>query len=380
MYLVNDLPYFRAHREAVVKAVAALGCEVFVMAGRCTAQDARETDTFSLIPQNVVRQKFDPLADFRLALAVRKWVKANKPDLVHMIGIKTALFGTLGLVLPFAMKGFQLVWTMPGMGKIYEPGIGFAHRLRRLLTTRGLALAAKRGVATITVENAGDKRRVVNEGITTDDRIEVIDGSGLDLDHFSPPAETKQGLLTFLMATRLLKAKGVGTYINAARRLREEGFDERFLLAGLTDPINPDAYDETIIRKASDEGVIEWLGAVEQSGMPDLLRDADVFCLPTRLQEGLPRALLEAAACGCALVAPDQVPIRRILVDGKNGWLIHQTEEDDVVDAFKEAIGDPDQARVMGKYAASHIRSLPVSDADVCQRFLGVYKFQETAE
>lgn len=380
LYVVNDLAYFRAHRQALASAVAKQACRVFVIAGNCSPQDARETDTFKLIAVDITRQNLDPLSDFRLAGFVRRWVKRNRPDIVHLITIKPVLFGTLGLVIPARLRGFKLVWTMPGLGKVYEPGTGFGHRLRRWLTTRSLSFTARRADASITVENEFDRNRLIDQGIATPDCVEVIEGTGLDFDHFSPPDGTKSGPLTFLMATRLLKAKGIGTYIAAARRMRADGAIARFVLAGLADPVNPDAYEEHLIERAAAEGVIDWLGPIDQSAMPDLLREVDVFCLPTQLQEGLPRSLMESAACGCALIAPDQVPVRRILVDGKTGLLIERADEDQFSAALKAATEEPEEMRRMGARAAKHIRSLPVSDADVIRKFVRLYGLGETEQ
>jgi len=380
LYVVNDLAYFRAHRQALAAAVARRGCRVFVIAGNCSKNDARANDPFKLVAIDITRQNLDPVSDFLLARSVRRWVRKNQPDIVHLITIKPALFGALGLVLPMPLSGFKLALTMPGLGKIYEPGTSLRHRFRRWLTTRGLSFAARRSNASITVENQYDRDRLIGQGIAEPDRVQVIDGTGLDFDHFLPLEEAKDGPLTFLLATRLLKAKGVGIYIAAARRMRSNGVEARFLLAGLADPTNPDAYEQNLIEDAAAEGVIEWLGPIDQAAMPDLLQQADVFCLPTQLQEGLPRSLMEAAACGCALIAPNQVPVRKFLIDGKTGWLIGRADEKQLAAALSVAMENPEKTRQMGARAAEHIRSLPVSDDDVIQKFARLYGLGETEQ
>ncbi len=380
LYVVNDLVYFRAHREALANEMARRGHRVVVMSGNCTKDDVLLEDTFELIPTNIVRQSLNIGADVGLAKTVRRWVRENKPHLVHMITIKPVLFGTLGLVLPTKLQGCHLIWTMPGLGKIYESSNKIAHHLRRWLTTRGLSQAARRGGARITVENAFDRQRLIDSGVASPDRIHVIDGTGLDLDHFSPPTARSAGPITFLMATRLLNAKGVIEYIEAARQLREGSSNTRFLLAGLTDASNPDAVDPELIAAAQKDGVMDWQGAVAQTDMPSLLREADVFCLPTKLQEGLPRSLMEAAACGCALIAPDQASIRRLLRNGETGWLLPDVSTARLVETFKEASADLRSVQDMGRAGAAHIRSLPVGNHDVLKEFLRLYGLQEVQE
>ncbi len=373
LYVVNDLIYFRAHREMLANAMARRGFRVVVMSGNCANDDALPDDSFELIHANIVRQSFDLVADVRFASAVRRWVRANKPELVHMITIKPVLFGTLGLVLPTRVKSFRLVWTMPGLGKIYETSNKIAHRLRRWLTTTGLAFAARRSEAIVTVENTYDRQRLVDNGITRTDNIHVIDGTGLDLDLFSPPETEPEGPVTFLMATRLLNAKGVVEYVEAARQLKQQGSTARFLLAGLTDSSNPDAVDPELIAAADVDGIVEWVGAVAQTDMPSLLQNANVFCLPTKLQEGLPRSLMEAAACGCALIAPDQAPIRKLLRDPETGWLIPKVSTQRLIETFELAAKDPSSTRDKGKKGAAHIRSLPVGNKDVLREFHRLY-------
>ncbi|MEL6748350.1 MAG: glycosyltransferase, partial [Pseudomonadota bacterium] len=157
------------------------------------------------------------------------------------------------------------------------------------------------------------------------------------------------------------------------RYCHERGLGIRFSLAGLEDPQNADAVNMDVIAEAEREGHLDFLGAVPMDQMPDLLRSTDIVCLPSRLMEGFPRALLEAAACGCALVATDQPANRQIVQDGVTGHLIAMEDRNGLGAVLATMEKDRAKTESMGKAAHALTNSLPVGDEDVTEAFLEIY-------
>jgi glycosyltransferase involved in cell wall biosynthesis len=151
-----------------------------------------------------------------------------------------------------------------------------------------------------------------------------------------------------LLASRLLWDKGVAEYIAAARQLKGEGRAIRFLLAGDPDPGNPAAVPESELHGWVADGTVEWLGHVED--MPALFARTDVVVLPS-YREGLPKGLIEAAACALPLVTTDVPGCREVVTDGVDGLLVPARDAAALAHAIARLQDDPALARRLGEAA-----------------------------
>ncbi len=173
-----------------------------------------------------------------------------------------------------------------------------------------------------------------------------------------------------LLAARLLWDKGIAEYVEAARRLRSEGHAVDFLLAGDPDPGNPAAVPEAAVRQWSEEGIVTWLGHVDD--MPSLLRSVQVVALPS-YREGLPKGLIEAAACGLPLVTTDVPGCREVVTDGVDGLLVPVKDANALAAAILRLQGDADLRRRLG--AAARVKAEQEFDERiVVGRTLAVYR------
>ena len=171
--------------------------------------------------------------------------------------------------------------------------------------------------ARLILQNPDDVDFFTKHRLVNPDRIRLIPGSGVDCERFHPgPPRPPGGPLRVLLPARLLWDKGLAEYVAAARQLKAEGRDIEFLLAGQVDPGNPASVPEATVRQWVEEGVLEWLGHVED--MPALFRSVDVVALPS-YREGLPKGLIEAGASGCALVTTDVPGCREVVSGEKEG-------------------------------------------------------------
>ncbi|MGB5853325.1 MAG: glycosyltransferase, partial [Rhodanobacter sp.] len=174
-----------------------------------------------------------------------------------------------------------------------------------------------------------------------------------------------------LLAARLLWDKGVAEYVEAARQLHAAGRHVRFLLAGMPDPGNPAAVPEPTLRQWVAEGVIEWLGHVDDTS--ELFRAVDVVALPSYYREGLPKSLIEAAACARPLVTTDMPGCREVVTDGQDGLLIPPHDAGALAHAIARLIDSPGLAARLG--AAARAKVLAKFDERlVIERTLAVYR------
>lgn len=152
-----------------------------------------------------------------------------------------------------------------------------------------------------------------------------------------------------LMAVRLLWAKGVGEFVEAARIVQKRGVDVRFWLAGEPDTDSAGFVPENQLREWEDEGLVEWLGY--QTDMPTLLNQVDIAALPTKYNEGMPRFLVEAAACGLPIVTTDQEACRIVVNDGENGIIIPTDDSEALANALEHLITERDYRETLGQKA-----------------------------
>ncbi|WP_422371740.1 glycosyltransferase [Hoeflea sp.] len=376
LILCNDTRYLIDHRLNIVSALADQGHQVTVVAGGDPEWSAQLPARVEFHHLPLLRHRFSLAQDLSLIRSYMRFVRRLDPDVVHSFTIKPNLYGAIALKL-LALSGRmapRLVMTFPGLGKVFEPGQNAVAGLRRSMVGTGLKLATRGLDYHATFENHDDRDHLAGLGVFEADRCHTLLGAGVDLSRFVSRSALRTGPLTFLYASRLLKAKGVGAYMEAARLRRHQGSKADFLVAGPDDPGNPDNFGLENIRAAEAEGVIRYIGNFPAHEMILALEQADVVCLPTRLREGLPRILIEAAATGSAVIASDQPAIRSILPGAHCGWLVEDPSGAAIAQAMKHAEADPGRTREIGLSNASLIRAMPIDDSSITGGFITLYE------
>jgi glycosyltransferase involved in cell wall biosynthesis len=209
--------------------------------------------------------------------------------------------------------------------------------MRQFAVLRLLTWALRLPRQAVVFENNDDRLLLTQSGAVPIESSIVISGIGVDTAIYAPTPEAP-GSVTVLLASRMLREKGVEVFVEAARRLKRAGTSARFLLVGTPDPQNPGSIAESALEAWNQEGIVEWQGF--RSDMPRVLHEAHIVCLPTYYREGVPRVLMEAAACGRPLVATDMPGCRDIVLDGVNGLIVAPHDVDALVAALERLIGD----------------------------------------
>jgi glycosyltransferase involved in cell wall biosynthesis len=347
LFLVTEDWYFWSDRLPFARALRDAGYDI-VVATRVRGHGERiRAEGFALCPLPWRRRGDGVLGALRALLAILRLYRAERPDIVNHVALKPVLFGGLARRLAFGSRSPRVVsvdWVM-GLGLGFTARTLPARLLRPLL---GIALRAAVGGTggRVVVQNPDDGAVLASLGLDRR-RIVLIRGSGVDISRFVPLPEPKAAPITVALVARMLRGKGVFDAVAAVRQLRAEGLAIELLLAGATDPDNRDSLGDDDMSALAAEPGVEWLGRVED--VCSVWARAAIAVLPSTYGEGLPRALLEAAACGRPIVATDTPGCREVVRDGKNGLLVPPYDVAALAEAIAALARDPARRQAMGQ-------------------------------
>lgn len=317
------------------------------------------------------RRSLHPWRELVLVDWLRRLCRTERIDLVHGFTIKCAVYGSLAARLAGVPARVNAV---AGMGYVFTSDDLKARMLRPLV--RGLLRLALDGEgARLILQNPDDVALFASAGLVRPHTVRLIPGSGVDCLRFAPPAQDPPSLgpphrLRVVLPARLLWDKGIAEYVEASRLLQAQGRAIEFLLAGTPDPGNPAAVPEETIRGWAEQGLVRWLGHVED--MPALFRSVDVVVLPS-YREGLPKGLIEAGASGMPLVTTDVPGCREVVRHGVDGLLVPARDGPSLARAIASLHDDADLRRRLG--GAARVRATTEFDErKIIAATLAVYR------
>lgn len=239
------------------------------------------------------------------------------------------------------LTGIPILMNISGLGRGFSSG----PTLRRI--SEGLYRLAARRAHRMLFQNEDDRAHFIDKGITEAVRTERLPGSGVDLERFTPTPRPPASNLRFLMATRLLRDKGVVEFVSAASVLAPRYSLARFRLVGFLGIGDPNAVTANELSRWQAEGLIEYGGPTDR--IEDELAQADCLVLPSYYREGVPRILLEAAASGLPIITTDFTGCRDAVEAGVTGLLCPPRDVAALTDAMARIIQmDGEERRAMG--------------------------------
>ena len=274
------------------------------------------------------------------AVQLRRVLSTVRPDVVHLVTIKPILLG--GLVVRL-MGVPALVVAISGLGYVFMSH-GSKAFVRRWLVSMLYRLALTHRNLKVIFQNADDLRSLTEIVHLSERSVVTLRGSGVDLTQFVL-TPLPGGVPVVVLAARLLADKGVLEFVHAARMLKAQGCPARFVLVGTVDPANPTSVLQGEVDAWVDEGIVEWWG--HRSDMAKVLAAARIVVLPS-YREGLPKVLLEAAACGRTVVTTDVPGCRDAIDPGLTGLLVPAQDASALARALQDLINDPARCQVMG--------------------------------
>lgn len=330
-------------RSSLIRSLIARGHKVAALAPDFDQETLHATEQLGATPVGfpLSRGGTNPSADIKSLLALKRVLSGMQPDAVLSYFIKPAIYGNLAASIVGVPRR---VVMLEGLGYGFaEDGRSIGRRLVTWVVSRLLRLSLSRS-HTVLVLNEDDRNVLIERVGIEPNKVVNMGGIGVELANFTA-SSVREHATVFAMAARLIAEKGVIQYVEAARRIRAEGLNARFLLLGGVDD-NPHSLSREEVTKWQDEGVIEWPGRV--SNIQDWLKQADVFVLPSFYREGVPRSTQEAMALGRAIITTDHVGCRETVDDGVNGILVPPRDVDALVRAMRRLIETPRLAQQMG--------------------------------
>lgn len=296
------------------------------------------------------RSGINPLRECLSIVRLRRCYAEWQPEVVHHFTIKCVIYGSLAA-------------RRAGVRRIVNSvtGLGFAllaHTLKaRFIRPVVLALyrLALRDTQVV-FQNADNRDVLARHGVLVRSRVALIPGDGIDIAHFRPAEAAQDAPPVVLMMCRLLHSKGVREFVEAAGRVRAQMPQVRFLLAGEPDPGNPESVTTAELAAWREHGDVECLGHRED--VLALQQGCTLAVLASTQGEGMPRSLLEAAACGKPLVTTRVPGCRELVAEGENGVLVPPGDAQALADAILGLLQDGDCARRMGLAARARVEAM----------------------
>ncbi|MDS1138798.1 glycosyltransferase family 4 protein [Pusillimonas sp. SM2304] len=341
LFVVNNPAFFLSHRLPLALAAQQAGFDVHVatMDGPSVSRIVGQGLAHHVLPMS--RSGKNPIQELRSIYAMWRLFRRLRPDIVHAVTIKPVLYGGIAARLAgvpayvAAISGLGFIFTRPVQGFDFL----------RTAATMLYRLALGHRNSRVIFQNTNDRDVLRQAGVVRPEQAVLVRGSGVDLEGFSMVPEPA-GPPVAIMAARLLADKGVREFVDAARLAAGDASGLRWRLVGSPDPGNPASMTPDQLAQWRQEGVVECLG--ERNDVAQLYQQAHIVVLPS-YREGLPKSLVEAAACGRAVVTTDVPGCRDAITPGVTGVLVPVQDARALADAVLDLARDEDRRRAMGR-------------------------------
>jgi glycosyltransferase involved in cell wall biosynthesis len=335
------------------------GYEPVVIAPQDPAADARMRQLgVERIPIRIERSGLNPWADLKLLARYRNLLKRLRPAAYLGYTIKPNVYGSWAAT----SLGIPAIPNVSGLGTAFIRNGALQQIVMKLYR------AGFRRAPVVFFQNDEDRQLFVDRRLVRDEQARVVPGSGVDLERFKPTPAVG-GPPVFLLIGRLLRDKGVGEFVEAARLVRRDLPDARFQLLGPIDPANRTAITQAQVDSWVREGIVENLGTTDD--VRPYIAAATAIVLPS-YREGLPRSLLEGGAMERPLIATNVPGCRQVVEEGVNGYLCTVGDPDSLATCMKRLAELPGEQRLaMGREARRRVQER-FSEEFVIQAYLDV--------
>ncbi|MDG2518249.1 glycosyltransferase family 4 protein [Lysobacter soli] len=369
VFFANTDWYLYNFRLPAAMQLQAQGAEVVMVSpeGPYGERFAKNGIRWETLPMD--RASLNPLREAVTIKHLAALLRRERPDLIHNFTVKCAVYGAMAARLSGVPA---VVNAVAGLGYVYASN-GLKARVLRPVVSTLMRSTLGSGNSRVILQNPDDAEALTKLRLVREDRIRVIRSSGVNVERFQPATgRADDAPLRVLLAARLLREKGIGEYVEAARMLKERGRNVEFLLAGTPDYGNPSSFQGEEVQAWHDAGLIQWLGHVDD--MPALMASVDVMALPSYYREGVPRCLIEGAASGLCIVTTSLPGCREVVTThGEDGLQVPPRDAASLAALIMQLDDDRAQVRRLG--AKARERALAHFDERlVIGRTLDVYR------
>jgi glycosyltransferase involved in cell wall biosynthesis len=367
MYVISEDWFFCSHFFERALAARDDGYDVVVMARERAHGPKIRAAGIRLLPVNFSRRSINPVNELLSLMRIYLAYRRERPDVLHHVAAKAVFYGSLAAL--FFRRKLAIVNAPVGMGYVFSSRERLARLLRPCLGL-GYRLLLNPRRSRVIFENPDDAAYFINNGVVCPTDAVVIRGAGIDVRKFQP-ADPPAGPPVVALVARMLRDKGIYEFVEAAHRLHKAGVAARFVLVGHPDPENPASIPLEQLRSWHGQRGVEWWGW--QEDMVSTWHQVHVACLPSSYGEGLPKALLEAAACGLPIVTTDAIGCREAVRNGDNGLLVPVRDTQALAKALRILISDADLRKRMGQRSRARAEC-EFSSERVINETLAVYR------
>lgn len=362
--VLNEDHFLLTHRKELAVRAQESGYDVTIVARNTGRREQVEVLGLKMVELPVNPTGKNPIEELKTFGFLYRLYKRERPDIVHHVGLKVVLWGGLAAKLA-GVNG--VVNAISGLGVMFSQEK--ESRLSSLIL-RALRFSHHRKNLIEIFQNHEDERLFVEKGVVTNDQIQFIKGSGVDLKSYAYTPESVSDKIRILFTARMVEEKGVWVLVNAAELLRKE-YEGRvcFLLCGGLSS-NPKAIKEEELKERCDGNYIQWLGY--RSDVPDLLRSSHIVAFPSYYREGVPKSLIEATAIGRPIVTTNSIGCKDTVEDGVNGFLVPVKDSEALAEKLRILIDDTDLRKRMG-INSRKIAEREFSLEDVITKHLTIY-------
>jgi len=372
LFLINVDWFFISHRLPIALKAIEDGYEVHLLCAITGKKQFLEDLGLIVHPFAFTRSGRNIFNEITSFFGLYRQIKRIKPDLVHLVTIKPVLYG--GIVTRLANIP-SVISAISGLGFLFVKRKGVLNRLllNGVLFLYRLAMAHPN--QRIIFQNPTDRKALMDACGISNNKVRMIRGSGVDLNEYLFHSEVL-GTPIVIMASRLLKDKGVFEFVEAARILRSKGINTHFQLVGEPDLGNPASVCAKQFQAWKEEGIIECLGFRED--IAELFSQAHLVVLPSYYGEGLPKVLIEAAACGRTVITTDMPGCRDAIEPDVTGILVPARDAIKLAETIEHLINDVALRQQMGS-AGRALAEREFSIAKVVSAHVEIYHELEVA-
>ena len=363
--VINVDWFFISHRLPVAIAAQKAGWDVTVVTADTGRLKDIELAGLKTIDLPMSRSGMNILQELKALWFLYRLYLREKPDVVHHVGIKAILWGTLAA--KFA-KVYGVVNAISGLGGFFAED---NQSLFSKILPSVLCFSHNRKNLFVIFQNQEDRQLYLNHHIIKESQARFIKGSGVDLSAYAYTDEPTTEKLIILLTCRMIREKGVFVLTEAAEMLRKdyEGRVEFWIAGGLDD--HPGAITKNEMDATCDGQYIKWLGRRED--VRELLQQCHIFAFPSYYMEGLPKSLIEACAIGRPIVTTNHVGCKAVVTDGDNGYLVPVKDVSSLAEKLKVLIDNRELRMEMGK-ASRQIAEENFSLDEVIDKHLSIYQ------
>lgn len=313
-------------RKELIQEMLRCGHEVYAFAMDYTAESAAKVTALGAVPVSykLSRGALTPMADVLNTIRLRKEFLRIRPDVVFSFFAKPVVFATIAAALARVKRR---VGMLEGLGSVFTEhpkSEGFKQKILKAIQI-SLYRISFRYLSAIVFLNKDDPVDLLDAFGIAVRRVEVLGAIGLNLSSYSHSVAPVIPV-TFIFVGRLIAEKGICEFVDAARLVKANHPQARFVVLGRLDLVGRRSISAEYLDECVREGLIIYPGHV-----PDVtawIEDSSVFVLPSYYREGVPRSTQEAMALGRAIISTDVPGCRETVIDGVNGFLVPKWQVD----------------------------------------------------